>query len=716
MDTSPEAGMDTDSRHVRLSALGIVAVSLFLALFVRLWFLQGIDRQKFEVASASNRLRVIHEEGPRGRILDRNGKVIVDNRTSRVVALDREPLRKMDEDERKQHFDDLAQTLTDLGRPTKVDLIQTRYDDQRYAPQEYVPIVDDVTEEVEIYLSERASRFPGVVVETRAVRSYPYGSLAGQVLGYVGETNEKELAAKGGTLPAGATTTDPPATTTTIEGVPAKPYQPGDLIGKSGVEQSYEDYLRAVPGSRTIEVNAKGDLIDVVKQEEAQPGDDIWLSIDIDLQAQAERLLAAKIDSLRGRTDRTTGAKLNVPQGSVVIQEPMTGQILAMASYPPFDPAQTVNGISSELWSQLNDPANGRPLYNWALQGAYAPGSTFKPFTAYAAMSSGLMPTGNESYVDNGVYKLKSCKGTKCEYQNAGRSAHGRVNIPRSLTVSSDVFYYWIGEQFWVGRDRFGNTPIQDSAKAFGLGERTGIKLIGENQGRMPTPEARREAYEANPEAFATGDWYTGDNIITAIGQGDVLVTPLQLADAYATLANGGTRYRPQIVSKVTRSKDAALPPAQEGNYDVVTQVEPEPLGKIEMTPVQYNQIVSGLLGVTQSGEGTASASWRASPTAWPMAGKTGTAQVKGKADTALFAGWGPVAPGGVPQYAISVIVPEAGFGGDVAAPLAFRILEPASTGQLVPACTLADQANCSLAAIAANSDSQRDVGSGGPG
>ena len=360
--------MDTKSRQVRLSALGIVALSLFLALFVRLWFLQGIDRQKFEVASASNRLRVIHEEGPRGRILDRNGKVIVDNRTSRVVALDREPLRKMDDDERNAHFEELARTMTELGRPTKVALIQKRYDDKRYAPQEYVPIVEDVTEEVEIHLSERAERFPGVVVETRSVRSYPYGSLAGQVLGYVGEINEKELVAKGGTLPAGVTTTDPPETTTTTPGVPPKPYQPGDLIGKSGVERSYEDYLRAVPGSRTIEVNAKGDLIDVVKRETPRAGDDVWLSIDIDLQAEAERLLAAKIDSLRGRTDKT-GARFNAPQGSVVIQEPTTGQILAMASYPPFDPSSTVNGISSELWAQLNDSANGQPL--WTKQGGH---------------------------------------------------------------------------------------------------------------------------------------------------------------------------------------------------------------------------------------------------------------------------------------------------------------------------------------------------------
>ncbi|MBS1837185.1 MAG: penicillin-binding protein 2, partial [Actinobacteria bacterium] len=201
-----------------------------------------------------------------------------------------------------------------------------------------------------------------------------------------------------------------------------------------------------------------------------------------------------------------------------------------------------------------------------------------------------------------------------------------------------------------------------------------------------------------------------------AIGQGDVLVTPLQLADGYATLANGGTRYRPQIVSKVTRVKDPTSPPGQEGNYDVIDAVSPEELGRIEMTPQQYGQISSGLIGVTQNGRGTAYASWHASPTAWPMAGKTGTAQVRGKADTSLFAGWGPAASGAVPQYAIAVVIPEAGFGGDVAAPLAFRILQPASNGQLTPACTVADKARCDQAAQAADQASLADVGSGGPG
>lgn len=704
--------MDTESNQVRLSALGIVALSLFLALFVRLWFLQGIDRQRFEVASASSRLRVISEEGPRGRILDRYGRVLVDNRTSIVVALDREPLRDLSEDERREAFVRLADTLTAQGVATKVDDVVRRYDDLRYAPQEYVPIAEDVPEEVEVYLSERAADFPGVVVERRAVRDYPYGPLAAQVLGYVGEINETELAARGGALPEGATTT---SSVSTVQSHPDKPYQLGDSIGKGGVERAYEDDLRATPGRRTIEVNAKGEMIDVVERKRPRAGDDVWLSIDIDLQAHAERLLEAKIKSLRGGSDRD-GRRLVAPQGSVVIQDPMTGQILAMASYPDYDPRITVNGISTELWEQLNDPANGRPLFNWALQGTYAPGSTFKPFTAYAGLKTGYLAGGNEWYGDSGVYRVVPCSGPKCEFQNAGRTAHGRVDVARSLTVSSDTYYYRIGEAFWDARDQYGETPIQDAAAEFGLGERTGIPLPGESAGRIPTPAARKAAYESNPEAFLTGDWYTGDNIITAIGQGDVLVTPLQLASAYSTIANGGTRLRPQIVTKVTRAIDPTRPPGEEGNYRVVREIQPDVLGKVEFQPDWYEKIFNGLVGVTQKGEGTASRSWHANPTAWPMAGKTGTAQVARKADTALFVGWGPAIPGVPPAYTVSVVIPESGFGGDVAAPLAFRILAPASKGELPPACPVDEEEDCELAIAQAELASVSDVGSGGPG
>ncbi len=701
--------MDTDSSHVRLSAIGIVAISLFLALFMRLWFLQGIDRQEFEAASVSNRLRVIHEEGPRGRILDRNGKVLVDNETSIVVALDREPLRKMVEEDRQALFVELADTLNFLGVPTKVTEVESAYNDQRYAPQEYVPVAEGVDQSVEIYLMERAERFPGVVVERKAIRTYPYGNVAVHLLGYVGEINEQELVDRGGTVNTSSSSSS--TTTTTLpdgEDPNPKDYRLGDSIGKTGVERAYEEDLRAQPGQRTIEVNAKGDLVDVVSLDPPKAGDDVWLTIDVDLQAHAERLLEAKIHDLRGRRDKDNN-RLNAPQGSVVIQDPKNGQILAMASYPDYDPTTTANGISQAQWAAYQDPNSGLPLNNWALSGTYAPGSTFKLYTAYAGFSTGWL-AGNELVNDPGFYKVENCKGEKCEFQNAGRTPHGTVGLAESLTVSSDVYYYRMADKFWNLTGTYGQTPIQDAAALFGLGSKTGIPLPGEAAGRLPTPEARRAAYEANPDVFMTGDWRSGDNINTSIGQGDVLATPLQLADSYATFANGGTRYQPQIVDKVTRVTDPSLPPWDQSNYTVVRTVEPVVQATIEFQPDWYLKIFDGLLGVTQNAGGTAYASWHATPTAWPMAGKTGTAQVSKKADTALFVGWGPAQAGVPADYAISVVIPEAGFGGEVAAPLAFRILEPVSKGELTPACPVADQAACDLASLEAAQDSRNDT------
>jgi penicillin-binding protein 2 len=708
--------MDDNSTQVRLGAMGIVALSLFIALFARLWFLQGIERQEFEAASVSNRLRVLHTEGPRGRILDRNGKVIVDNRTSVVVTLDREPLREkvagLDErdpddvaemrERLSPEFTRLADALTSLGLPTTEEQVWQKYADKRYSPQEPVPVAEDVSVEVEQYLMERHELFPGVNVERRAVRSYPYGSLAAHLIGYVGEINEEELLARGGKVPGSDAV---PETTTTLPGQDAKPYELGDSVGKSGVERAYESDLRAVPGQRTIEVNARGEQLDVVSEEPPEAGSDVWLSIDLDLQAHAERLLAQRIESLRGGNDRD-GRPTNAPQGSVVIVEPTSGQVLAMASYPSYDPAAIVNGIPTQLWEQFQDPASGLPLNNWAIAGMYAPGSSFKPVTALAGLRTGFIAPGNNSYVDRGSYELQGCKGQKCEFTNAGGQPYGSVNLARSLTVSSDTYYYRIGENLWLNRDQVGETPIQDVAAEFGLGAPSGVELTGEARGRIPTPASRKEAFEANPEAFLTGDWYTGDNVITAIGQGDVLVTPLQLANVYATLGNGGTVYRPHVVSKVTRPSDPLLPPGQEGNFEVLRTIEPEEVGRVAMDPSQYIEIFNGLVGVTQSPEGTAHNSFAASPPAWPMGGKTGTAQVNGKADTSVFAAWGPAQAGTPPAYATAVIIPEAGFGGDVAAPLTFRIIAPASKGALPAACPVAEpeasrcaQANADAAA-----------------
>lgn len=683
---------------MRLGAIGIVAISLFLALFARLWFLQGIERQEFEATSVSNRLRVIQTEGPRGRILDRNGKVIVDNRTTIVVSLDREPLREkvggLDDsveadipkirEELWGDFERIATALTSLGVPTTPDDVWGRFMDKRYSPQEPVPVAEDVSVEVEQYLVERAVDFPGVIVARKTVREYPYGPLAAHVLGYVGEINEEELLARGVEVPGSDAA---PETTTTIPGVEPKPYEPGDSIGKTGVERAYEADLRGTPGQRTIEVNAKGELLDVVSDTPPESGDDVWLTIDIDLQAHAEAELAETLDSVRGSSRSGT----NAPNGTAVITDPPTGEVLAMASYPSYDPRLIVNGIPTELWDQWQDPASGLPLFNWATQGTYAPGSTFKPITALAGIRSGFLRPGNDTYADGGVYRLDGCNSGKCEFPNSGGSAYGRVDLARSLTVSSNVYYFWISDNLWRSRATYGETPIQDTAEEFGLGSRTGIELPGEAPGRIPTPQRRKEAFAANPEAFLTDEWFTGDNLNTGVGQGDVLVTPLQLTSVYATLANGGAVMRPHVAFQTTRAIDPTVDPGSRGNYEVVRTIEPEQVAQVDIPPDRYIEIFQGLVGVTQSGEGTASGAWQASPTAWPFAGKTGTAEVSGKANTSVFAGWGPAIGGQEPTHAISVIIPESGFGGEVAAPLAFSIMAPASDGTLQPACPVTE-------------------------
>lgn len=708
--------METDSNQVRLSAVGIVAVSLFLALFVRLWFLQGIDRQEFEAASVTNRLRVIHEEAPRGRILDRNGRVLVDNRTSIVVALDREPLRRLDEEEREAAFVHLADTLVSFGIPAKLSDVERAFEDKRYAPQAYVPVAEDVTEDVEIYLAERADRFPGVVVERKAVRVYPYGSLAVHVLGYVGEMNEDELIRRGGKVPGAEDKRSSVPASELVEVPEGKEYELGDSVGKTGVERAYEGDLRGIPGKRTIEVNARGDLVDVVSLDPPKAGDDVWLSIDVDIQALAERELEAKIASVRNGYQRDASGltRTNAPQGSVVVQDPMSGQLLAMVSYPEYDPVSVVNGISQDYWATLTEAHSGMPLNNWALQGAYAPGSTFKLFSAVAAQRSGLLPGGDETVNDPGFYEAENCKGDSCDFQNAGRRPHGTVNLAESMTVSSDVYYYRIADKFWNRRAEFGETPIQDTAAEFGLGSRTGVPLPGENLGRLPTPQARKEAFEARPDLFMTGDWRSGDNINMSIGQGDVLVTPLQLANAYSTFANGGTRYRPQVVTKVTRSADPMSATGDGAEFEVIRTVEPEVLGTIEFNPAHYAKLWQGFVGVTQNAYGTAAGAWKANPTAWPMGGKTGTAQVNRKADTALFVGWGPALANVEPNYTIAVVVPEAGFGSDVAAPVAFRVLQPVSTQQVPVACPVSERAACDAAAAAALQQSLEDSSGAG--
>jgi penicillin-binding protein 2 len=640
-----------------------VVVSLFGALFARLWYLQVMSTEEYQQVTQAQAVQQLAEEAPRGRILDAKGRVLVDNRTSLVVTMERGALDDLEEEEADELKLRLASELTGYGVPTKVTRIERRLEDPQYSPLQPIPVASDVPEEFQVFLAERADEFPGVEVRRESVRTYPNGTAAAHVLGYVGRINEEELAARMGTPE------DP------VEGV-TKPYQPDSNIGKGGVEALFEDDLRGTPARTTVEVDANGRVVRELENTPARPGYDVQLTIDIDVQQAAERSLADQLEALRG--GRTSdGKERRTPAGAVVVLDPHDGAVVAMASYPTFDPAEFVNGISQARLDALTtgDPSQNA-LVNRAIGGLYAPGSTFKPITALAGLRHGTI-TPELTINDPGYWIIQNCSGD-CDRQNAGRTPYGSVDLRRSLTVSSDTFYYRIGDVLHQRRDELGY-PVQDVAREFGLGSNTGFPLAGELAGVVPDAAWKAELVEA---LGGEGDptWYPGDATNVSIGQGDVLATPLQMANVYAALANGGTLHTPRIGARVLAGgTDPDAPDT------VVREIAPTVAGTIDLPPQWLDPIRDGLAGVTRSGTAEdVFAGW--DQEAWPVAGKTGTAEVNDKADFSLFAAYGPL---GDPGYSVFAVLEEAGFGGEAAAPVVRRTLAPVAGQSPDPGATV---------------------------
>lgn len=610
-----------DTARLRMSVLGMVVISLFAALYARLWYLQVVAAPESQRAVIINQVRVVPEDAPRGRILDRQGRIIVDNRVSQAVTVNR------------AKFKNDVETVTRLAALLKIPpgVLVNRMNDQRYSPYKPVPVAEDVPEDVVVYLAEHRDVFPGVEAEQLTERSYPNGALAAHVLGYVGEINDKELKERKG------------------DG-----YRLGDDIGKSGVERSYEEFLRGTPGLTKLEVDSRGKVLQTLDSQPPVQGKDLQLTIDLDVQKLTEESLAQGLEAARRGSDREHRKNFVAPAGAVVVMDPRDGGVLAMASFPTFAPGDFVNGIKPDVFQALNQPESRYPLSNRAISGQYAPGSTFKLVTALAGLKDGLIQP-NTTIEDRGSLRV----GNRT-FRNAGSKAWGRVNLPRAVTVSSDVYFYKLGENFWVKRRDVGN-GIQDTAREFGLGSPTGIPLESETRGRVPDPESRKRMNDRNPKAFPEGNWYAGDNVNLAIGQGEMLVTPLQLANAYATFANGGTLYTPRLAARVV---------TQDGTP--VRHIEPEVVRKIDLTAGRA-ALLAGLRGAVAQEDGTARGAFAGFPSNMPVAGKTGTAQVFGKQDTALFAGFAPYEN---PEFVVAVVMEEAGFGGSAAAPVARRIME----------------------------------------
>ncbi len=646
--------MTEGNSRVRLTVIGIVIMALFSTLFVRLWFLQVANSQSYAAETRANRIRVISEPAPRGSILDANGKIIVGNRLVNSVQV----RRGITDAQRKAMVPRLAMVLGKSDR-----FVNSRLDSVRYSPYQPVPIANSVPYEKLVFLKERPELFPNVDVVRRSIRVYPDGPVAPHLLGYVGAINAQEQKLH------------------QDEG-----YGPEDVIGKDGVEAMFETELRGEPRIRRLEVDSRGRLVRVLSDRAAVAGNDVQLTVNVDVQKIAQESLEQGMRAaggLRDAGDKTKFSTFKATGGAAVVIDARDGSVVALASAPTFDVTKFTDGIPAEEFKVLNDPKSNFPLLDRALQGQYAPGSTWKTFTSIAALEAGTT-TPDEVIYDQGFVKY-GATGSEQEFKNAGKERHGNVTLPTAIAVSSDVYFYIQGFRFWnFFRDKDqkpGNKAkgyaIQRVAREFGFGKATGIGLANEQAGRIPNQLFKERLNKNNPDP-ATRDWLPGDSAALAVGQGDLLVTPLQEAVAYAAFANGGTLYTPRLAQKI-------LNPGQSSD---LRELPSQKAGTVKIAPAIREPILAGLIGATTPGGiGTAGPAF-AGYNGVEVAGKTGTAEVFGKQDTSVFAAIvnpQPTAPD-QPQYVVMVFVEQGGNGGSVAAPISRRIIEALNGNPAPPA------------------------------
>lgn len=675
-----------DPRH-RLGLLAVAALSLFGALVARLWFLQIVEGPTLEARANRNATRTVVIPAPRGRILDKNGVVLVDNRESLVVTVDWQAYSDLPLGDQTRLLRRLAKDLNAVGgngSEVTAKAMRLRIGDTRFSHFRPIPVLEDISEDQAAYLREEAARFPTVEVERQTVRSYPYGSLAAHVLGYVGPLTDAQWQVLSKRNDA------------------AKPYVQTDEIGRSGVEVTFEKYLRGTPGRRVYEVDRRNRVVGELRSRriEPKPGDDVYLSLDARVQAEAEHSLRLGLSERR----RTTGklGYYGAEAAATAIVDPHDGEVVAMASYPTYDPSKLVGGISCPEWRDLQGlpregscrtidkeikamPVSERPLsklQNRAMQGLYPPGSTFKLATSLAAMKLGLLSPSTSLY-DPGYYLVPGCKGDRCRVSSpsAESGGIGTVNLSQAITASSDTYFYKLGNDIWAlykSKGKVGPTAFQDEVAKLGFGRPTGIDLPGEASGRLPDPEwLKKFDIALNGKPTDAGRWTAGSSINLAIGQGDMLATPLQLANAYAAFANDGTLYQPTVVDRVTRSRH----PNQ-----VVYRHRPKVVDRVDWGADNHAALLDGFEGVTQNRpHATARVAFQGFPQdTWPAAGKTGTAQsgdrTHPRPDHSWFVGFGPNPD---TRYVAAMVMEHAGFGGDASAPAVRRILEAIARQQL---------------------------------
>jgi len=643
----------TPQLAVRVAVIGAVAFALFAIVFFRLWYLQVLSGDKYLAEANTNRFRQLKIPAPRGEIVDRNGTVIVRNKRAIVVQLDPSKLPQEERDIAAKWGQDIgkraARPKGRRGAPVRIPGIPTEQLRTRYerlsnvidtsaesihrqvirslaiVPYTSVRVKTDVARSVLTYILERSDQFPGVKVERTYLREYPRQTLAAQILGNVGEISPDELKQS------------------RFRGV-----DQGTTIGKDGLERSYDRYLRGQDGIQRVQVDAMGRPIENDRLRDTDPvaGQRVRLSLDLPLTQVGQRALGA------------TGQP-----GTVVALDPSNGEVVAMASSPSFDPTVFTKPITQKTFDAQFGEGAGSPLVNRAISGLYPTGSTFKPITALAGLQSKAV-SASESIDDPGCIKI----GDR-EFCNAGDFPNGSVDMRKALQVSSDVYFYRLGQRMFP----LDGQVLQTWARRLGLGRPTGIDLRGEQEGLIPDREWRERLNERERKCRPTNGgrpcyaldysaFNLGDNVNLAVGQGFLQANPLQLAVAYAAIANGGKIVRPHLGLEIEDDQGRLL-----------QRIKRAPSRRVNFDPANQQVIMEGLRAAAQEPGGTSTdvfAGWDHGR--HPVYGKTGTAERQPKADQSWYIAY---VPDKERPIVIVATVEEGGFGAATAAPIVCRML-----------------------------------------
>ena len=627
---------------LRLIVIGIVAAVLFSAMILRLFSLQVVNSNSFKRAETANKLRVVPLPAPRGLITARSGTVLVGNEVAQNIVLSREVAQ--------QHPEVIGQVAALVGKtPAQVKAILRN---PKFDPYQPAPVMADASVQTIQFLQEHPGDYPGVSVQQSSSRVYPQGgTLAAHILGYTGAISAPELAAN---QHAG--------------------YTQASIFGKTGIENFYQSALRGKDGSESIQVDYKGAVKGVVSAVRPSSGSTLVLNMDLGLQQEVQKDLEAQVLEDRQTVDKRSGKIPPAPDGAVVVMDPHTGAILAMASYPTFDLTSWVKGISQ---TDLDTVLASGALNNYATNGLYTPGSTFKMITATAQLQDGLL-SANQYVNDTGKFVTPGCQvhGAGCTFHDDEAGGLGMVNLPMALTASSDYYFYNIGYLFAVQPSKYGTEPIQKMAAQYGIGLPSGVDLSGEARGRVDSKTVRQQLHAQSPTAFPNTTWYVGDNIEMAFGQGSTVVTPLEMATAYSTFVNGGTRYAPQVAAGLVSSRGRLL-----------MKNSPKVTGRIPLTAGTRDPIMAGLMGVVQNSTGTAFGTFQQyghfNMSSFPVGGKTGTASnAPGLEPNSWFVGFGP---GTDPSYVVVCVINQGGYGASAAAPVVAKIFNYLATNPVGP-------------------------------